>query len=121
MHTSKWIFPLLVAVWQLAGMVFAQGTITTVAGGPAFVFTGDGKAAVDTPLGSIAAVAVDAAGNVYAADNDNRFLVRISQDGVLHVVPGTEGRQGSALAVDQQSNVYVLFMGISSARPPFFV
>jgi hypothetical protein len=60
------------------------GIITTVAGGAPFVF--QERAALQAPLGQITSVAVDASGNVYAADRSNGIVVRITPAGSLSVV-----------------------------------
>ena len=51
--------------------VDSTGTITTVAGTGEGGFSGDGGAAVQAQLSSPAGVAVDGAGNLYIADQDN--------------------------------------------------
>ena len=65
----------------------AQGVITTVAGST-FVFRGDGGPATDASLGFIRGLAVDSAGNVFAADSGNHLVVKISTTDVLTVVAG---------------------------------
>src|SRR5690242_14310863 len=57
--------------------------------------------ALQAPLGSVAAVAADSSGNVYAADSANNIVVRIAKDGTLTVVagngnPGFSGDGGPA-------------------------
>ena len=100
---------------------FAQGIITTVAGST-FVFRGDGGPATDASLGFISDVAVDSAGNVFAADFSIQLVVKISTTGVLTVVAGNEirgfsGDGGPAtsaslffprgVAVDVTGNLYI--------------
>ena len=98
----------------------AQGIITTVAGGtPALPTVGP---ATSVPLGTIAGVTLDSAGNVYASDQGNFLVVRISTAGILTVVAGngtrgSSGDGGSAtsasltrptgLAVDTAGNIYI--------------
>ena len=48
----------------------AQGIITTSAG-TEWVFAGDGKPALDAPLGNINAVTLDRSGNLVVADPGN--------------------------------------------------
>ena len=99
----------------------AQGIITTVAGG-SWEFRCDGCPATDAPLGRIDGVAVDGAGNVYAVDDGNLLVVKISTTGVLSVVAGNglsgfsgDGgpatnasfRAPNAVAVDLAGNVYI--------------
>jgi DNA-binding beta-propeller fold protein YncE len=86
------------------------GTITTVAGGAPFVFQ-EGFAR-EAALGEITSVALDASGNVYAADVSNRIVERITLDGSLRIVftlrPAASAGSGTAsLAVDNSSNLYV--------------
>jgi uncharacterized protein (TIGR03437 family) len=98
----------------------AQGVITTVAGST-WIFRAGGQA-TSAPLGNIAGVASDPAGNVYAADSSNDLVVRIAPDGTLTVVAGNgisgfSGDNGfgsgaslffpSAVAVDAAGNVYI--------------
>ena len=99
----------------------AQGVITTVAGST-FVFRGDGSPATDATLGFVRGLALDSAGNVFAADPSNHLVVRISTTGVLTVVAGNEirglsGDGGPAtsaslnlpfdVAVDATGNLYI--------------
>ena len=98
----------------------AQGVITTVAGST-WIFRAAGQARA-APLGYIAGVAADSAGNVYAADSSNDLVVRIAPDGTLTIVAGNgisgfSGDNGfgssaslffpSAVAVDAAGNVYI--------------
>ncbi len=102
-------------------MVSAQGLITTVAGST-WVFGGDGGPATNAPLGSIAAVAVDSSGNVFATDFGNHLVAKVSLTGVLTVVAGngTHGFSGDGgpatsaslqfpfgVAVDAAGNLYI--------------
>ncbi len=104
----------------------AQGLITTVAGSGRFVFSDDGGSATNASLGEIAGIAVDAAGNVFAADYDNNLVVKISPAGVLTVVAGnglccSSGDDGPAtsasltfpddVAVDAAGNLYIASFG----------
>ena len=99
----------------------AQGVITTVAGST-FVFRGDGGPATDASLGFIQGLALDSAGNVFAADSGTHLVVKISPTGVLTVVAGNEirgfsGDGGPAtsaslnspfdVAVDAVGNLYI--------------
>ena len=51
-------------------------------------FRGDGGLATKAPLGPVIGIALDPAGNVFACDNDNNIVVKISPAGVLTVVAG---------------------------------
>jgi len=104
-----------------AALLGAQGVITTVAG-TTWRFTGDGGPATNAPLGELRGIAVDAAGNLFAADASNNVVVKISPAGILTVVAGngTAGFSGDGgpatsaqlnrpwgVAVDATGNVYI--------------
>jgi uncharacterized protein (TIGR03437 family) len=106
-----------------SSLAFAQ-VITTAAGGQ-WVFRGDGGLATKAPLGWTTSAAVDAAGNVYAADLGNNLVVKISPAGVLTVVAGNgiagySGDGGPAtraslagpngVAMDSAGNLYIVDM-----------
>ena len=69
--------------------VIPQSIITTVAG-TTWTFRGDGGPAIDAPLGQVQGVAVDSAGNVFAAEIGNHLEVRISPTGVLTLEAGNK-------------------------------
>lgn len=72
--------------------VQAQERIITTAVGTDWLFNGDGKPALDAPLGFARAVAVGPDG-IYFSDPDNAIVGRIGADGKLTVVAGN-GVQG---------------------------
>jgi uncharacterized protein (TIGR03437 family) len=95
--------------------------IQTIAGSPT-TFSPDGTAAMQTRLGSIGGVAVDAAGAVYFSDTTNHVVRRISTDGSIRTVAGTRvpgftGDGGPAtaaqlhrpgsLAFDSKGNLFI--------------
>jgi sugar lactone lactonase YvrE len=103
------------------------GAVTTLAGTPAQSGSLDGIGAAalfDNPCG----VAVDTAGNVYAADSDNDTIRKIAPDGTVTTLAGTPGRFGSTdgapalfnypsgIAVDGPGNVYVADLGNNTIR-----
>src|ERR1035437_6377065 len=113
---SVWVFALGMCAAPLYGQV-----INTVAGTNWF-FPTSSVQALSAPLGTPLGVAVDAQGNVYAADNTNNIVVRISPNGLLTVVAGngTGGFSGDggpatsaslnwplAVAVDSAGNLYI--------------
>ena len=63
------------------------GIISTVAGAGTMGFTGDGGSAVTAELGEPAAVAVDAAGTIYIADQSNQRIRRVV-GGVISTLAG---------------------------------
>jgi len=72
-----------------------SGIITTVAGSD-WAFPTNVTVALNSPLGPMASVAVDAQGNVYAADTGNNLVVRVTPAGALRIVAGngTAGYSG---------------------------
>jgi sugar lactone lactonase YvrE len=66
-----------------------NGTITTVAGFGTEGFSGDGGPATDAELDSPAGLALDAAGNLYIADQRNNRVRRVDTDGVIDTVAGS--------------------------------
>jgi uncharacterized protein (TIGR03437 family) len=100
--------------------VSPAGTITTVAGNGTVGHSGDGGLATGAQLNFPAAVAVDAAGNVYIADDDNQRIRKVSASGTIITVAG--GGQGAGdggaatsaalvnpdgVAVDASGNLYI--------------
>jgi sugar lactone lactonase YvrE len=69
-----------------------DGVITTVAGTGAQGYSSDGPA-VSAELNQPTDVAVDSAGNIYIADNQNFCIRRVDADGVITTVAGN-GTQG---------------------------
>src|ERR1022692_1360484 len=79
-------------VWLLCALgllrsLTAQTIITTFAGSD-YRFDGDGKRAIQAPLGRIAALALDSQGRVYVADPDNPLVLRFTPNGTLNVIAG---------------------------------
>jgi uncharacterized protein (TIGR03437 family) len=65
-----------------------NGTVTTVAGSGAPGFSGDGGPATAAAMSTPGAVAVDAAGTLYIADNVNNRIRRVGADGIITTVIG---------------------------------
>lgn len=106
--------------------ITAAGTITTIAGNGAGTpgtgaFSGDGGAATAASLNNPTALALDAAGNLYFADQFNQRIRKVAPDGTISTVagngtPGFSGDGGAAtaaslnfpggIAVDAAGNVY---------------
>jgi sugar lactone lactonase YvrE len=88
--------------------------------GSDWIFDGDGKPAIDAPLGSVQGVGVDEKGNVLFSDVKNGIVCRIDSKGLLEVLAGSTGglppipgvAKGTPLngvhqvAADGQGNVY---------------
>ena len=107
------------------------GNITTIAGNGTPSLFGDGGAATSAQVGNPYAVAVDAAGNEYVADNQNDVIRKIDVNGVITTVAGNgtngySGDQGPAtsaqlndprgVAVDANGNIYISDTGNQRIR-----
>ncbi|WP_247233359.1 MopE-related protein, partial [Telluribacter sp. SYSU D00476] len=101
----------------------SDGTISTVAGNGTAGYGGDGGLATSATLGNPGGVAVDAAGNLYIADQSNQRIRRVSaSDGTISTVAGNGAygyggdgglatsasfRDPSDVAVDAAGNLYI--------------
>jgi hypothetical protein len=97
----------------------ADGVVTTLAGRGNFCKDRDGAGA-EAGFGNPSGVAVDAAGNVYVADETGQTIRKITRAGVVTTLAGSPGVAGSAdgtgaaarfdipswVAVDAAGNVY---------------
>ncbi len=82
-------------------------------------YSGDGKPATQALLDAPSGVAVDAAGNLYIADQYNRRVRKVTPDGIINTVAGTfESGDGgpaakatlyypTALALDANGNLFI--------------
>ena len=111
----------------------ATGQLTRFAGNGTVGYAGDGGAATSAALHEPAGVAVDAAGNVYIADNGNNVVRKVS-NGVITTFAGTAGvgsfgysgdngpatgatlRGPTGVAVDTAGNVYIADAGNNVIR-----
>ncbi|MCA1683612.1 MAG: DUF11 domain-containing protein, partial [Actinobacteria bacterium] len=70
-------------------MVDTEGIITTVAGTGVAGYSGDGGPATEAQLNFPTGVAVDAAGNIYIADDGNNRLRMVDTEGIITTIAGT--------------------------------
>jgi trimeric autotransporter adhesin len=107
----------------------STGLISTIAGIGSSGFSGDGGPATSAAVANTWAVAVDASGNVYVADNGNSrirkitassgFISTIAGGGssLLDGVPATTAEIGpTGVAVDASGNVYISETGTNTIR-----
>ncbi len=107
------------------------GLVSTVAGTGVSGYSGDGGAAASAELMQPAALAVDAAGNLYIADGGDCRVRKVSPSGIISTVAGngTAGFSGdggpatsaqlwgpNGLAVDAAGNLYISDLANSRVR-----
>jgi RHS repeat-associated protein len=107
---------------RIRKVTVATGVITTVAGNGTFGYSGDGSAAANAALNFPSGVAVDSAGNLYIADNDNNVIRKVTAAGIISTIAGDgvagyTGDGGAALkatldapyfvALDGAGNLYI--------------
>jgi sugar lactone lactonase YvrE len=111
--------------------VDAGGVITTVAGNGSFGFAGDGGIATAAKLGYPQGVALDAAGNLYIADQNNQRIRKVAPSGLIGTVAGNgsfgfagDGGVGGAASLsypqaavpDAAGNLYIADTGNNVVR-----
>jgi uncharacterized protein (TIGR03437 family) len=89
--------------------VDAAGTLTRVAGNGRPGYSGDGGAATDAQLLNPLGIAFDSAGALYVVDHDAAVVRKITANGTISTVAGSEGqlRGPNGVAVDSTGNIYV--------------
>ena len=90
----------------------ASGTynfaLTGIGGGPEIAIDGGASTAISiTGLGSTTAVAIDAQGNVYAADPTNSRITKTPAGGGTTTTVGTGFKAPQGIATDAAGNIYV--------------
>src|SRR6266478_3667891 len=83
LRRSRWLLGI-----ALLSVSCSWAQIITTAAGTTWLFQGNGKPAVNAPLGFLWGVVTDSANNVYVADGDNDIVVKISPAGILTVFAG---------------------------------
>jgi trimeric autotransporter adhesin len=106
--------------------VTPRGIISTVAGNGSKGFSGNGSQATAAQLNEPIGVAVDSAGNLYIADNQNHRIRKVTTTGIINTVAGngTKGFRGDGgpataaqlnypwgVAVDSAGNLYFTEFG----------
>src|ERR1700736_5874784 len=122
------LFAIFAATAVLTPALSQNNVITTIAGTD-WLFPGDGRRALDAPLGGVVVlgIAFDKQGNYYIADPDNIMVFKVTPDGILTVVAGNgilglSGDGGPStdasmlrpldVAVDSAGNLYISDAGI---------
>jgi uncharacterized protein (TIGR03437 family) len=92
--------------------IAADGTISTVAGDGFAGFRGDGGPASAARLSTPYGVAADGDGNLFIADLGNNRVRKVSPDGAITTVPGTEKlRAPRNVALDAVGTLYISEFG----------
>jgi sugar lactone lactonase YvrE len=110
----------------------ASGVITTIAGNGTFGYAGDGKAATSAELYNPEGLAVDAAGDVYIADQANNVVRKVDASGTISTVAGRQKQYGfsgdggaatsadlsgpTAVVLDSAGNLYISDTGNMRVR-----
>lgn len=85
--TWSLVVSVVVALAACSIPALAQGVLTTFAGND-WVFPGDGRPAVNAPLGRVYGVTIDRVGNPILVDTDNCLVARVEKTGLLTVIAG---------------------------------
>jgi len=92
--------------------VSTDGSISTIAGDGFPGFRGDGGPASASRLNTPYGIAVDRAGNLYIADLGNNRVRKVSPDGTIVTVPGTESLIAPRnVALDAEGVLYISEFG----------
>jgi autotransporter-associated beta strand protein len=98
--------------------VAVDGTITTIAGNGDFKFGGDNGLASEASLYIPSGLSIDAAGNLYIADQANHRIRKVDANGIITTVAGNgqtthngDGIPATAAAIDSPNSVAVDSLG----------
>ncbi|MDX2044345.1 MAG: hypothetical protein SF097_24260 [Acidobacteriota bacterium] len=110
---------------RIRKITVADGKISTVAGTGLFGFSGDGGLATEADLSLPTGVAVDAAGNIYIADQGNNRIRKVNaSDKKISTIAGTGvtgfSGDGGQAANAQISLSFPSFMVVDAAGDLFF-
>ena len=113
-------------------VTISTGIITTIAGTGTSSFSGDGGAAISATFFSISSIDIDASGNIYLADRNNKRIRKIAAStNIVTTIAGTgvtgfSGDGGAAtsatldnifgIALDPSGNLYLSLFGGSRIR-----
>ncbi|MCD6012474.1 MAG: hypothetical protein K0Q79_2336 [Flavipsychrobacter sp.] len=94
--------------------VSTSGIITTIAGKPTAGYSGDGGPATAAELNNPVGLAIDAAGNLYIADNHNNVIRMVNTAGIISTVigngtPAFSGDGGPATAASMDLPIGIAF------------
>ena len=100
-------------------IVNSVGIITTVAGNGTGGYSGDGGPATAAKFNNPSAVALDAMGNLYIADNSNNYIRKVNSSGIVSPVVGIginnySGDGGPATAAALNTPASVTFDAIGN-------
>jgi len=118
-------------VMSVIRKIDTMGIITTIAGNDTFGYSGDNGPAGSAKLYAPEGVAVDSAGNVYIADNNNNVVRKVNTTGIITTIAGNghagfigdggpadsaELKNPTAIAVDRAGNIYISDNGNNVVR-----
>lgn len=83
-------------VGQRVRKITSAGIISTVAGNGIKAYGGDGGTGTDASINNPAALAVDAAGNLYISDSGNHRIQKLSTSGIITTVAGIGTSSGAS-------------------------
>jgi uncharacterized protein (TIGR03437 family) len=95
------------------------GVLTTIAGDGVTTYPNDGQPAVQVMLQSPASVAVDAAGNVYIAEQGLNRIRKVDTAGIITTVAGQDAADlslPSGVAIDAAGGLYIADSGHNRIR-----
>lgn len=95
--------------------VTTSGTVTTIARN--ITDENSSKKSPQNSNTSLSGIAVDASGNIYAADFGNRRVLKIAPDGNMQILLRAENPWSPSGVAFKNGNLYILEVGSASQRP----